>query len=432
MKIKIYRNGKVNLIKICVALAIYTTSFDIVGMINIAGFNFRFSQFIILPVILGWFFGAIKGRIQLPIGWKSLFLFLIFQFVFMFRSPNLKNAVGYFMWLIFDVVIIFSIVYYLNKAFGFQWLMRIYMKSFVFISVLGLLQFVLYLIGINFFIAQVWNDKLARINGFCYEPSYYATYLIMGFVLYSYLFKQKNESLFSLKVLKRDLIIITLALILSSSRMGWLVMSLWIILVIFEEYGKLFINKLTKKKMIFLIFIIPLLVTGITVIYYIFIREKIDLTFFLQGLGIKGTSSHSSSERINRLIRCIEIFKENPFLGYSLGGVDPAIAKYLGIPYSTLNNGEGGSIIGELLVACGLIGIIPLINYFKILVFKSIKCKEEYTGLAWAFCFELLILCFNQNILRPYFWWHIAILSAAISNFKFLIEDYFKSRKEFG
>ncbi len=251
MKIKIYKNGKVNLIKICVILALFTTSFDIVGMINIAGFNFRFSQFIILPVILSWFFCAIKGKIQLPTGWKSLFLFMIFQFVFMFRSPNLKNAVGYFMWLLFDIIIIFSIVYYLNKAFHFQWLIHIYMKSFVFISILGLIQFILYLLGINFFVVQTWNNRLARINGFCYEPSYYATYLIMGFILYSYFVKQKNESIFPLKVLKRDLIIITLALFLCSSRMGWLVMLLWILIIMIIEYGKLFINKLTKKKCFF-------------------------------------------------------------------------------------------------------------------------------------------------------------------------------------
>lgn len=418
MKIKIYKNGKVNLIKICVMLALFTTSFDIVGMINIAGFNFRFSQFIILPVILSWFFCAIKGKIQLPTGWKSLFLFMIFQFVFMFRSPNLKNAVGYFMWLLFDIIIIFSIVYYLNKAFHFQWLIHIYMKSFVFISILGLIQFILYLLGINFFVVQTWNNRLARINGFCYEPSYYATYLIMGFILYSYFVKQKNESIFPLKVLKRDLIIITLALFLCSSRMGWLVMLLWILLIMIIEYEKLFINKLTKKKMFFLIFIVPLFFIGIIVIYYIFIRGKVDLTFFLQGMGILGTSAHSSSSRINGLIRCIKIFKESPFFGYSLGGVDPVIAQYLGIPYSTLNNGKGASIIGELLVACGLIGIVPLLNYFKTLIFKSIKYKEEYTALAWAFGFELFILCFNQNILRPYFWWHIAILSAAVSNLK--------------
>jgi len=43
------------------------------------------------------------------------------------------------------------------------------------------------------------------------------------------------------------------------------------------------------------------------------------------------------------------------------------------------------------------------------------RCGEPFqpvlTALVWSLTMEFIILQFNQNILRPYVWFHIAVLS---------------------
>lgn len=395
-----------NVIEVLVALSIISSSFDIFLVINLFGFNFRFTQLVMIPVILSWVAGCLhKGEISFPKGMPILLLWTVIQTFFSLRSPNLKNAVGYDLWLIFDVLVIFAIYYYCGEAFDKKRLMRIYINSFEFVSIIGLLQFILYFFGINFYVTQTWGPRLARINGFSYEPSYYATYLIMGFILSSYLLFYKDETCFKYKELRRKQLIISMALFLSSSRMGWLMMAIWFTFEIIMELKLMKTNKVSKLLAI-------VLFGGIFVIMYGYILSHFDLTFLFNGLGFFGTSSHSSSARINGLMLSFKIFSDSPFVGYGLGGIDPITAKYMGVTYSTLDNGYSTSIIGDLLIASGGLAVFIIIAYFCIMIRNS-SCKMQIQkALSAALVFELMILCFNQNILRPYFWMHLAIMSA--------------------
>lgn len=409
------------IIKTCTMLAIFTSSFDIFGLINIAGFNFRFCQLIILPVIALYLMNVISARhVSFPKGFRYLLIWIILQFGFCFRSPSLKNAFGYFLWLIFNCMTILSTYYFCGKAYSGKWLLKTYLHSFVFMSIVGLMQLVLYGVGINFFVVQNWTGRLARINGFSYEPSYYATYLLMGVVTYGCLLFSKEVEWIPEKDLKYGFIWVIIALFLSSSRMGWLMIAIFIG---YELLGHLLKRLLTggyvNKKM-FSFILLAIIVVALAVFSVIKIF-KWDLSMFTAGLGIGGGTMHSAAPRIGGLTTCLNIFKESPFLGYSLGGVDPMIAKYTGVTYSTANNGAAMSIIGEILVASGILGLIPFVLYFSTLCFGRIKSTSianlnMIRALRVAMVFELIILCFNQNILRPYTWWHIAILSALVKN----------------
>ena len=50
------------LIKTCTTLAIFTSSFDIFAIVNIGGFNFRFCQLIIFPVITLYLMNVMASR----------------------------------------------------------------------------------------------------------------------------------------------------------------------------------------------------------------------------------------------------------------------------------------------------------------------------------------------------------------------------------
>ena len=404
-------NSKI--IRICTALALFTTSFDIVGIVNVGGLNFRFCQFIFFPVIIFWLMHLILSkRFLAPRDFSYLLIWIALQFVFCFRSPNLKNALGYFIWLIFDVVVAISTCCFCGKYYSVDWLIKTYLYSFVVGAIIGLMQFALYVVGIDFFVAQNWGDRWARINGFSYEPSYYATYMLMGFVVFAYLFEKKDETILKEKQVNVALFLIGTSIVLSSSRMGWLMTVVYILYRILSAINrKIIIGGYIKKKTFTNFWSIVIFLLTVAIL----MSRKIDFSIFLSGLGINGSAAHSSAPRLEGIDTCIKLFKKSPIFGYSLGGVDPMIAQYRGIKYSTLNNGAAMSIIGEILVANGILGMIPLVLYFvKILLVKA-KSNNIAEALKLALLFEIMILCFSQNILRPYVWWHIAFYISIIN-----------------
>lgn len=412
---KRFSKGKHSTVPFFTALAIYTTSFDIVGVINLGSVTIRCTQLFTLPILIIWILNTIyRQKWKAPIAWKWLLIWIAMQFAFIFRSPNIKNALGYYLWLIFNVCVVFSTVDNCGKYYSFKWLYKTYINSIYVNAVIGLIQFVLFPIGINFFVTQNWTNKLARINGFTFEPSYFGTYLLPGFVILSYL---KNSLLLGkkeLKTINRQLLIICIAMILSSSRMCWLMIAVWEIFTLLRDIGITsahYDGKIKKKRYVRDIILIILIVCGIIFVNYML--SKRSNSFLLAGLGIKGGDAHSTSERMAGLLSCLYIFRNSPWLGYGLGGVDPMIAQVRGVPFSILGNGAAMSIIGETLVANGLVGIFP----FAIYITKIIKRNKSDSVFVKAFknalVFELLILCFNQNILRPYVWWLIAICSAS-------------------
>ena len=84
-------------------------------------------------------------------------------------------------------------------------------------------------------------------------------------------------------------------------------------------------------------------------------------------------------------------------------------------------NGMSMCVLIEALAGYGIFGSFFFFRYLYILIFKEKKLIIKYlsknelqliTSIIVAFSFEMIILCFNQNILRPSLWAHISILSA--------------------
>lgn len=405
---------KINFVKLFIALAILTSSFDIFLNLEIKGYSFRFTQFITIPIIIIYFFGGLKKQhIFLPIYGSYLLLFILIQSILLFRSPDISNGIKYFFWLIFSVLTLYAFSFASEKFFSFDWLIRLYLNSFYYIALFGILQFCAYPFGFKIFLTQNWSDKLARINGFCYEPSYYASYILMGFVIYTYLILHKENNVVSHMYFKT--FIISLTLLLCSSRAGWIFAFLWVLKCILEYIFSL-IKGTTRSKliknMVYTVFIT--IIIFLVLVFVIHNHKK--LIFLLNGIGLFNTSSHSSESRFNGLIRSIEIWNDSPFLGYSLGGVAPMTCKYMGIKYTSDSNGITGGIFNQLLVGCGLIGSLPLVIYLHRIVFFKYK-NVIMKALIWALIFEIGIMAFGQSILRPYLWIHIAIISCCYKHY---------------
>ena len=235
--------------------------------------------------------------------------------------------------------------------------------------------------------------------------------MITGLVTFSYMVIKKDESVFKLDELKRKCFTIALVMLLSTARTGWLMMAIWFFITpwIEDPNSSMFSGrKLTR------------IILAVLVLFAAFMALIIlhDLGIdFLNGTGIAGTANHSDRSRNWPVI--LGVFMDSPFIGYSLGGIDPVYAARAGKVYVTGQNGVGGNVWLEALLASGVFGIIPFVIYFvRLLQKRSAFNDETFNALKWGLIFIMLALNLNQNILRVYFWWHIAILSACYKHNK--------------
>ncbi|HTF80610.1 MAG TPA: hypothetical protein VL947_02755 [Cytophagales bacterium] len=331
----------------------------------------------------------------------------------------------YVVWLTIYLLFMLSLGPFAERKY-FLKLIRVYVYSNIFISIVGIVQFVLFFVGIDFYLAQVFASNFPRVNGFSYEPSYYATFLITGFVTNLYLLNHKS-AYFSYPLLLINQALMFIAIFLSTSKLVIPIMLLSLLLVSFKDVlRKMFSNFSIYMKDLALVPI--LMLTLLIPIYYIvFDFEKVR--FLFDGLGIAGGVSHSVTFRERDLDATYKAFTQSPVVGYSLGGVASAIGEIRGVRVTNnelAKENEGMNVFIETLAGSGIIGFLFFIwflfSLFKkpLAAAKRLERKDhEYESgillraLFWGGLILLFMLNFNQNILRPFLWIHFAMLNTA-------------------
>lgn len=418
-KVKLYKNEVTFF-----AIASLMVSFDVFLVLDIGGFSIRMSQLLLmLPIVLFILHFLIRGECKAPLGYKSLVVWFVFLVLFIPHTTFIVRNISYVIWMLFNILLIFSSVQFINNDKKLLYVFKAYLYSYLFVGSFGISQFVLSVLGINPpLVTQFWPNGIARINGFSFEPSYFATYMIMGWVLFLYL-KLTKTSIVSKRFLNIGFGIITVSLILSTSRMGILMLGLWV-----SGYVILFLKWIFKgrfHKPYFKI-ILSFGVVFCAVVWFILFDSSGKYDFLLAGTGLKGTANHSVETRDSDLRDTLNVFFESPFIGYSLGGVAPAIGGMYGVNVTdqvTVQKYEGMSVFLEVLAASGIIGFIPFILYILSIIIKPLKLaklinkdsKDILMGFALSLIAILILLQFNQNISRLYLWFHIALLSSAYS-----------------
>ena len=151
-------------------------------------------------------------------------------------------------------------------------------------------------------------------------------------------------------------------------------------------------------------------------------RTPALMLIFLNGTGLDNTAAHSVIERADSLQETVTVFLNHPLIGQSLGGVSSAIADHEGESVHSFEDSkkfEGMSVFAEILAASGVIGAIPFICFLVVIIWKPLAlartARPFYSALLMAavraMIFAWAILQFNQNVLRPYLWVHIAVLA---------------------
>lgn len=406
-------------------LIFLTSSFDIFLSIEMFGYTFRICQLLIMILMVISIINVIKSKkIVTPLSIVFLVIWALFVLLGTFNTIIPSFNFAYHLWLIFNILILFGFTNYFEEKYDLNLILKLYLLSFIIVSIFGIVQFLLPFIGINPPLVQQWwiPGQLIRANGFSYEPSYYATYLLIGWVMFRMLFKYNKLFIENKKSIILGLIVTTIAIILSTSRMGIIMLVLFELCNFAYNFLKTLIEKNYKSFFIYLLAIICSIL-GICLIIYMIDKYLIDLNFLLNGTGLNSAPAHSFLDRFKGAIDVFIVFTKSPLLGYGYGGVYTEVALLNNMNVFNGNIQDlGGTfcIFAEALAASGIIGFIFLIIYFILIclkpIIKSFKLKNEQEkifliSLSISLIFEILILQFNQNILRLYLWVHMALIS---------------------
>lgn len=411
-------------------LVLLTSSFDIFLVVE-AGGNYRFCQVLTPLLVLLAIFKTVRGARRPVLAALPLLLWLLVQVSFVPTTGFWPKSLGYCLWLLLNLCLMFSFVQLFSDDLrSLLIVVRWYAYSFAIIAALGIVQFVLPVMGLGGpFVTQWWiPGELARVNGFSYEPSYFATYLLIGFVFTGSL-RRNHSTLLPARTLLVIYGLTATGIVLSSSRMGIIFLFLDILLSQLRPWlsflGDFFRRRIELLKLRALVpsFLSIALIFAMTAATSMALQNNPALALmFLNGTGVSDTAAHSVIQRENALDDTLTVFLQHPLIGRSLGGVSYAIADLQGEKirsFEASKDFEGMSVFAEALAASGLIGIIPFVCFLFVTLAKPLRVARVaspfYSSLLHALVrslfFAWMILQFNQNMLRPYLWTHLAILA---------------------
>lgn len=419
--------GKEYFLWILVALVFVTASMDIFLVMNVAGFNVRLALLVMVLLEAFWVVSLVRSRrLFLISGMGWLILLAFFNTVFALNSSLPVRSLGYALWLWVFVAWVFLMVQVSAGSFFFQReeknlfsrLLLVYILSFLPALLVGWLQWIVP--SLAWIREGLWRTQgtlplfgeysLYRVNGWNYEPSYYATYLIVLPPLLWVWFRQSkgHEKFFVFLYL----ILTVLMIGLSTSRMGWIALIIEGVVIVLIE-GGLWLKKRYGLKA----FRGVLLVAGV---FFVLTGIGFLLFFPWERVAAK-VVRYSYFDRMEGIQNTLEVFFRHPFASVSLGGVAPDIALFRGNIVPQVNSDvkpfEGAGVPLELLAGLGVVGAFVLAGFLASLFFVSLyrwrgmspHNRAWFLALAGGLVMQGFLLLFNQNILRVYVWNHVAI-----------------------
>jgi hypothetical protein len=422
------------------ALALFTSSWDVFMVFKLGG-SIRFAQFMLLGVVVCASARVVThGTILWPRGASALTLWTVCQGLLLTQSPEIHFSSEMYILLLFTVITMFAIVQVYGRSTMVEPLMRTYLLSFVFIASFGLFQLVAPILhlGSPFIVQWFVPGVLPRINGFNFEPSFYATYLILGWIMLLEL-RHLKARIVQGRIWIWLTIIVSLSLFLSTSKTAWVLIlaeaalrfGAWLIPIMLRhlrwvQSGRLLL--LLPRFRVLVVASALLAVVGALAFTY---SRVIDLSILLAGSGIAGAPSHSVDQRYGDYENTMKVIHQHFWIGTSLGGVPASIAVLKGKPVQTILDVQlswGFPVPVEVFAASGLLTFLPFLWFFLVISIGETRLIRRYRhqerakwlrALIRALAFEWVALCVDQNLLRVYFWLHVTILMVVAYNLRY-------------
>lgn len=395
--------------------------------ISKGGFSIRLNNF--LALFLGLFFLLrFKSKI-FSFNKKfliSLALVTLSILTSLFLSSYKERCLFFFSWYGITILGYLLLPYLFIFHFSENRVLKLYFFSFIFVGTYAALQLLLSFIGLKDpFVTQFLSKTLARPSAFAYEPSYYALYMtpfVMMVNLHYLLEKKRPFFIFSEINLKHVAFINFLFLVSTTTSSLFAYFVFLCTLPFFKEVPKKMILRLG-----FVIFISGIFFTALFPSF----AKTYFMKFFFQGF-----THYSFYERWTGIVNCWHIFLKKPFFGVGLGGVPPYLFQawqeresgfiflwqdyLIEIVANPFKIFEPSNVFTEILASLGIFGLLAFALFFYSychLAFWALKTKDENRR---HFCLLFLIstlvmiivLQFNQGVMRTYVWAHLGITCA--------------------
>lgn len=424
-----------------VVISLFTASFDVLLNFNLGG-SLRLCQLLMMFVCIAALARMIQtGSVLWPRGSTALALWIFIQALFIPLSGVMSIGFIFFAMLLFTVACLFAVVQLYGQSNRIESLMRLYLLSYVFVACVGLVQFALPVLGLPSFLVGQWivHGRLARINAFSYEPSFFATYLVIGWIMLVEL-RLSNARITQGRGWKWATILVTAALFLSTSKTAWIFMIVELLARVAPPLWRATRNLVRQIRQGHILIRIPgrKLVLGALALGCVLLVGAIGLSrlikdpaIFLSGTGLARQPAHSINTRIDVARQTLAAYEEHPFIGRSLGGVSIYIASRDGIEVTSMQMVRqfwGFPVIMDVLVASGLFGFIPFLLFLYANTFGALRLAKRLwpeerarwlRALARAMIFEWMLLMVDQNLLRVYLWYHFSMVAVVAYHLEF-------------
>ena len=390
------------------ALAVATAPFDELLVVEAGGLTFRFSLAFIAAACPFLLLACLQRKmILLPVGTIPLALLMLLNGALSLvnRAESLAVQIGYQAWFMLDVALVVLCVNLLSDEPGRRFLFLLWTGVFVAMSLVCVAQMVLGIRIAPFFLEQ-YLGNLPRCDAFLSEPSYYACFVLPGWVTFAWLLEQGEEAILARKTQWCVWLLLTGSLMFCTSRMGILLSALWLGFRLAAAAFARDERKWIRLRTIVLQVLATLAFLGLVWVCY----------SAVQTLNVPGFSDRLSNlagsdvPRIEGMLAALQAFRENHlWVGSSLGG--SYAATMLVAPEGVW---QVSNLCAELLVSFGIPGSVVLATYLFLLVKKSAEQRKNepvVMALLWGLLWQLGVLQFNNNGLRIYLWVNIALLS---------------------
>jgi len=419
-------------------VCLFTASCDLILNFNVGG-SVRLCQVLLVFLCLGAAARIVQdGRILWPRGATALCLWILSQFLFLPLCGNWTLGLMFFGLLLFTSIGVLAVVQLYGQSNMIERLMKVYLGSYVFIGIYGMAQFLLPLAGLSLPWTKQWfiRGHLARVNGFSQEPSYFATYMVMGWIALLDL-RISKAGIVQGRFWKAATILLTVVMLCSTSKLAWGIMIAELVARAAPPVWYAVKRLFGRGKLV--VYLPGVRVLGVLAIAIVFsfsairylTQHNFDPMNLLGGSGIGGTAAHSLNTRMGDGIDTFEAFQDSPFIGRTLGGTAVYRGLRKGIVITNMEQARlewGFPVILDVLLASGIIGFIPFLLFLYATTFGAMRLATRYwpderakwlRALGRAMIFEWLMLSADQNLFRVYLWFHITMVLVVAYHLEF-------------
>ena len=360
--------------------------------LDLGSAKFRFVYIAMLSlIVLNLYHLKIKKSVGIVIA--SVFLASIFSSI---NTINFLSWLGGTIWSTFCLMFFVSFIFMLRKEKVFKLVLNVYSQTVYFWSFVIIGQFILAIIFPS--LASSIVGGFPRVSGPLYEPSFVPVYI---------------GPLIALFYVKKDwsrLGVASLAIILCSSRTGWLMLALIYILLFlfFGEFKKYFFKQtLAVAAFICLVFFLDVKPVQ---------NYVQSSTEFVAG-AVTLQDQGSTLPRLSSWEYGYEVFLTSPIFGVGLGNYGAALQQK-GVYIDPANGIERSAtetkttnLYVEVLAETGIVGLLAFLFWLTFPFFFYNKHKNrEISALFVGWICLIAIFPLIQTWYRPYIWVFASLL----------------------